>query len=231
MCLFGLSNAGKSTFCNALVGNYNHQNFPIGLNDKKFAFDRWDPYQYTHCIVHEFDFETIDKNTWKTAVEGLPFKINRKHKEGIDGAIQVPMIFVCNSKPKSFEGFENRIEYVEATLDQNEHVVNIHDHLEVDTEFSDHKLSPEIKYHFPIGVFKFPVSEYGKSLEQVTESDKVNDNFKSSIPNGLRRNSKIGVDSAFGSSFDESLDTGLDSESFKALTPSSFASSNIKVIY
>lgn len=167
LCLFGESNAGKSTFCNALLGNYDHQNFPIGINDSKFAFDRWNPKLYTHCIVHEFDFTKIDSNTWKVALEGLPFKINRKHRTGIDGAIQVPFIFICNENPCTYidRALINRIEFVECKTCENEKINDIADYLSVDFNFSQHKLTPEVKKFFPIGSLLFPTADYNSDLK------------------------------------------------------------------
>lgn len=171
LCLFGPSNAGKSTFCNALLGNYEHQNFPIGINDSKFAFDRWNSSLYTHCIVHEFDFSKFDINTWKIALEGLPFKINRKHKTGTDGAIQIPIIFICNDRPKAFDesAIVNRIKFVECFTSSNEKITNIQDYIVVDSQFSEHKLSPEVKRFFPIGSLKFPVSNYNTPETETVE--------------------------------------------------------------
>ena len=162
LCLYGESNVGKSTFCNALLGNYEHQNFPIGINDSKFAFDRWNPKLYTHCIAHEFDFSKIDMTTWKVALEGLTFKINRKHKTGLEGAIQVPFIFICNSNPCSFlePALLNRIEFVDCTPNGDEKINDISDYLSVDLTFSNHQLSPEVKRFYPIGALKFPTSDY-----------------------------------------------------------------------
>ncbi|CAF1036292.1 unnamed protein product [Brachionus calyciflorus] len=166
LCLYGVSNSGKSTLCNALLGNYEHQNFPIGINDSKFAFDRWNPSLYTHCLVHEFDFSKIDSTTWKIALEGLPFKMNRKHKTGVDGAIQVPFIFLCNDKPKAMEdpALFNRIQFVECISEECDKIASIDDYLEVDTSFTDHKLTPEIKHYFPIGALKFPVCSYNEPV-------------------------------------------------------------------
>ena len=42
-CLHGVSNADKSILCNALLGRYENKNIPIGINELKFAFDRWSP--------------------------------------------------------------------------------------------------------------------------------------------------------------------------------------------
>lgn len=182
LCLYGESNAGKSTFCNALLGNYDHQNFPIGVNDSKFAFDRWNPKLYTHCVVHEFDFYKMDSSTWKMALEGLPFKINRKHRTGIDGAIQVPFIFICNSNPCSIidSALANRIDFVECKSSQNDKINDITDYLYVDVSFTEHKLTSEVKKFFPIGSLVFPSSEYNSILKTNLPS---NENKVVSEPN------------------------------------------------
>lgn len=63
LCLYGESNAGKSTFCNASLGikiTCDHKNFPIGIYDTKLEFDRLNPNLYTHCIVHEFEFHLLE---------------------------------------------------------------------------------------------------------------------------------------------------------------------------
>ncbi|RMZ94146.1 hypothetical protein BpHYR1_050355 [Brachionus plicatilis] len=166
LCLYGKSNVGKSTFCNALLGNYDHQNFPIGINDSKFAFDRWDPKQYTHCIIHEFDFTKIESSTWKVALEGLTFKINRKHRTGIDGAIQVPFIFITNEDPSSFidPALTNRIQFVKCISSINDKINDISDYLRVDHNFTEHKLTPVVQKFFPSGSIKFPTEYYNRDM-------------------------------------------------------------------
>ncbi|RNA34602.1 hypothetical protein BpHYR1_014178 [Brachionus plicatilis] len=148
LCLFGDSDSGKTTFCNALLGNYDHQNFLIGINESKFAFDRWNPFLFTHCIVDQFDFSELDINTWKIALEGAPFKINRKHKTSCYGAIQVPIILICNKRKKAFDdpAIYNSFKFVECSLRENEKIDNIKNYLYADEDFKDHKLNRN-NYH------------------------------------------------------------------------------------
>ncbi|CAF1021492.1 unnamed protein product [Brachionus calyciflorus] len=184
LLLVGDSNHGKTTFIMALLGAYNHQAFRPTRKDKRFAWESWNPRAYTHIIVDEFEFSDFDENTWKIAVEGLPFEQAVKFKDSETKIIQVPMIFISNKNPKDFPGFSSRILVVQTTRDGINEISSIQEHLKVDFEFNSHKLTPEPIFHFPIGTMEFPYVPYEpiKKLRSCSQiSDSSLQNLESSV--------------------------------------------------
>lgn len=124
--LWGPSNTGKTTFitklltrCINLPGDddfyYEGQVLTPTPNEKRFAYEAYEPYQHNVVVVDEFDIEEYNLNDFKRFVAGEPFVVNRKNQPSVRMKARMPMIFISNHPPPTaqtghaYEGVMNRL--------------------------------------------------------------------------------------------------------------------------
>lgn len=166
------------------TGGLDHQKFVLRQNDKNFILDGWDPYKYSHIICDEVDLEKFDQEIYKLITEGAQISANRKNEKAITVSCRVPMIFICNKKPKRFPGLYERLHFVKA--DKFVKILNINEYLRVDWSIPENQLrcqpNPDL-----MPVFKclntVPPSSTNNSL--------INDSALDMTPNSLSNSQTI----------------------------------------